>query len=114
MPIANKYCQNFGVGDIVVIREWEDMESEFGCDCDGDISICGTYFVTSMKRYCGLNCKVVGIDDYGYYIIEPVDTKLKGYIDSDWFFGDEMLYAKDDENSVVCNELSEFLLSIMK
>lgn len=42
----------YKVGDVVRIREWDDMENEFGLDCDGAIKCQGS-FVISMKEFCG-------------------------------------------------------------
>ena len=114
MAIANKYCQNFSVGDIVTVRDWKDMEKEFGLDDDGDISLCGLYFLTTMIECCGLDFEVDGINDSGFYTLSPVDTRFEGCIRGHWCFEDAMLYEKDDENSEVGEQLSEFLLSIMK
>ena len=55
----------FSVGDVVRIREWEDMESEFGLDHDGDID-CTGMFVTTMRESCGELCSVLAKD--GKYI----------------------------------------------
>jgi hypothetical protein len=42
----------FRPGDRVRIRQWEDMEREFGKDSDGDIP-CKLTFTSSMRQYCG-------------------------------------------------------------
>lgn len=51
----------FAVGDVVRIREWEDMRSEFGLDSDGDIR-CTRVFVTGMSESCGELCTVLAKD----------------------------------------------------
>ena len=48
------------VGDIVCIRGWDDMALEFGVDADGDILTPHAYFVRNMRKYCGMECEVVG------------------------------------------------------
>lgn len=55
----------FAVGDVVRIREWGDMESEFGLDSDGDIS-CTQVFTTGMSESCGELCTVLAKD--GKYV----------------------------------------------
>lgn len=42
----------YKVGDKVIVREWEDMEKEFGLDSNGDIK-CELLFLSGMKKYCG-------------------------------------------------------------
>lgn len=43
---------DFHVGDVVRIRDWDDMVAEFGIDRDGDIP-CRAHFVRGMRRLCG-------------------------------------------------------------
>lgn len=52
------------VGEIVRIREWEDMASEFRVDEDGDISVDGAFFLKSMRGFCGRECIVTGVTYY--------------------------------------------------
>lgn len=42
----------FKEGDLVIIRQWDDMVSEFGINRYGDIPCLGT-FLESMKYLCG-------------------------------------------------------------
>lgn len=42
----------FRVGDVVRVRDWDEMKDEFGLDPIGDI-LCKFRFTTSMKRLCG-------------------------------------------------------------
>ena len=43
---------DFHVGDVVRIRDWDDMVAEFGIDRNGDIP-CRAHFVRGMRRLCG-------------------------------------------------------------
>lgn len=47
--------EDIQIGDIVRIRSWDDMVSEFGISTLGNIPIPQkiTDFTSSMKRYCG-------------------------------------------------------------
>ena len=62
----------FQVGDKVQIREWDDMENEFGLDFDGDIN-CRFTFTKNMKTYCGQTLIIKDMsyiyeyDDYSYH-----------------------------------------------
>lgn len=48
--------KRYKVGDIVQIRQWNDMVKEFGVNYYGVIR-CNNYcsFVGEMKKYCGKN-----------------------------------------------------------
>lgn len=47
----------FNVGDTVRIRQWDDMEREFGLDLDGCID-CQHTFISDMKDLCGLTFQI--------------------------------------------------------
>lgn len=53
----------FKVGELVRIRQWDDMEKEFGVDSVGDIDSC-VPFVTSMKPLCGKYAEIVRLNGY--------------------------------------------------
>lgn len=48
--------KRYKVGDIVQIRQWDDMVKKFGVNYYGAIQ-CNNYcsFVGEMKKYCGKN-----------------------------------------------------------
>lgn len=52
------------VGDIVRIREWDDMVAEFGLNDAGNIP-CKFTFIQDMKKLCGRTFKLTKIDSYG-------------------------------------------------
>ena len=54
----------YNVGDEVTIRQWEDMESEFGLNRYGAIKTPQVLFTESMKQYCGQTLPIVHIDPY--------------------------------------------------
>ncbi len=72
---------NHKVGDIVTIREWDDMAEEFGLDGDRDIIISGPviYFSKEMRKCCGKTKKIIKRDEKGYTLD-----------DEGWRFSDEM------------------------
>lgn len=45
----------FNVGDIVIVREWDDMVAENELDPDGDIYFEdeSIYFIRKMRQFCG-------------------------------------------------------------
>lgn len=61
-------CDRYEVGDKVLIRDWDDMEKEFGVDRYGDIrSKCA--FVQCMKRHCNQIRTIKKITNCGNYIM---------------------------------------------
>lgn len=50
----------YNVGDKVTIRQWDDMESEFGLDSYGGINV-PKAFTESMKQYCGQTLPIVHV-----------------------------------------------------
>lgn len=78
----------FKVGELVRIRQWDDMEKEFGLDADGDIK---TYvsFVTSMKPLCGKYAEIISIAENG------VEVNLKLFnccgLDTSWGYSTDVI-----------------------
>ena len=54
--------RNFKVGDRVVVRDWDDMEKEYGASDDGYIDK-GSKFVERMKRFCGCTGTITAVGD---------------------------------------------------
>lgn len=78
----------FKVGELVRIRQWDDMEKEFGVDSVGFIDSCVS-FVTSMKPLCGKYAEIVSIAENG------VEVKLKlfncGGLNTSWCYSTDMI-----------------------
>ena len=74
----------FNVGDRVVIRDWDDMASEFGIDDDfGSIScVCG--FTIEMRYLCGME-----------FTIKSLDRLYEGCVEfeenNEWNFSTDMI-----------------------
>ena len=62
-PVKEK--PTFKVGELVRIRQWDDMVKEFGVDDVGDIILCKTGFIKKMYPLCGLYAEIVSLDKYG-------------------------------------------------
>lgn len=73
----------YKVGDKVKIRQWDDMEKEFGLNNWGSINCKNESFVTDMKKFCG---KIVTINNVnandGFNIKEDEEC---------WRFTEEMI-----------------------
>lgn len=55
----------FEVGDLVRIRDWDDMHDEFPLSSDGDlITKSGVRFNTAMKKICGRQGYIRGVVPY--------------------------------------------------
>ena len=52
----------YHVGDRVIVRQWDDMESEFGLKY-GSINV-PKHFTKDMKKYCGQTFPIVRIRRY--------------------------------------------------
>ena len=77
-------------GDMVRIRQWEDMEQEFGLNDRGSI-ICPFHFSVEMKSLCGEVFRVVKIRGGDLIILEDHEGGVL-----DWNFSAEMLESPDD------------------
>lgn len=71
----------FKVGDKVKVREWDDMEKEFGVDRDGDIHMPLWLFMSNMKEFCGNIYTINDVLSNGYKM-----DGTRGYV-----FTDDML-----------------------
>lgn len=50
----------YNVGDQVTIRQWDDMESEFGLNEYGEIKV-PKIFSKTMKKFCGQTFTIKGV-----------------------------------------------------
>lgn len=79
--------RQFKPGDRVRIRQWDDMEKEFGLDEDGDIMTPHETFVSYMKELCGQEATINEISDFdGIMRLEDDDGQDLG-----WVFTSDML-----------------------
>ena len=61
-PLNPADYPTYNVGDKVTIRQWDDMESEFGLKY-GSINV-PKHFTKDMKKYCGQTFPIVCIRRY--------------------------------------------------
>lgn len=54
----------FKVGELVRIRQWDDMEKEFGTRFTGSVN-CKCFFTDGMKPLCGKYAEIVRLDKDG-------------------------------------------------
>ena len=77
----------FKVGELVRIRQWDDMEKEFGLDADGDIN-CRVQFVQSMKYLCGKYAEITKNHDDGRVILRFFNCEKENAC---WAFHTDMI-----------------------
>jgi hypothetical protein len=80
--------KRYKVGDIVQIRQWDDMVKEFGVNYYGAIRCNNCGFVREMKKYCGQKLRIRAIQKFDdiYYYLNTADT---------WTFTSEMFEKGD-------------------
>ena len=81
--------KQYKVGDIVQIRQWDDMVKEFGITSYGTIRCNNCGFVREMKKYCGQKLRIRTIqnfDDNCYYSLHAAGA---------WAFTSEMFEKGD-------------------
>lgn len=110
--------EDIHVGDVLRIREWDDMVAEYRKDPDGDISLisysdfCYPYFVRTMRYLCGkvFTVKSINIDNT-LYSVEGIELATDPYntVGFDWNITAEMLepVCEDDFEPV---DLLRFLM----
>ena len=62
----------FRVGDTVRIREWDDMEREFGLRGRDGLA-CSLCFLEEMRRFCGREATISHITTNGIVTLKGVD-----------------------------------------
>lgn len=103
--------QEFQVGDIVRIREWDDMADEFGVIPNGAIR-CNGIFTSNMRYLCGLELQIASIGNIrtfpttgrdGYIVHFEIEKKLR--MPGSWrvpMITNEMLELIGNQKELVC------------
>lgn len=98
-PLNPADYPTYNVGDKVTIRQWDDMESEFGLDSYGGIKVPNA-FTEPMKQYCGQTLPIV----YVHHHVPPTfDSYYLG--DSSRFFSSPM-FEQSKTQSIPPSSLS--------
>lgn len=100
------------IGDVLRIRQWDDMVDEFGIDTDGDIRFyiwtgidsIPVFFYSTLKYLCGQTFTIDKIksisDGYFYYSKENIEHAGRWIITADMlepFEEDELETATDED-----------------
>ena len=84
----------FKVGDRVRIRDWDDMEREYGLTVFGSIDGPNDVFSKNMKRLCGKLCVISSIEGQEVFL-QDFDGEP---IDSFYYFYTWMLESEENES----------------
>lgn len=94
----------YQVGDILRIRQWDDMANEYGCTPYGSIH-CNFMFTREMRCMCGEIFTVKEITNDRYYSEEGIEGMYS-------ISADMLEYVMEEElniNSTDVTNLEEFL-----
>lgn len=80
-------AEDLVIGKQYRIRQWDDMEKEFGMNGCGDIKT-QYIFTEPMRPLCGKVATLVGVDSYGVYLKTWIDCDG---LDTEWCFNADML-----------------------
>lgn len=95
---------DYSPGEVVVIRDWEDMELEFGLNGHGSIP-CDWTFVPDMRRFCGMRVTIASINGNGVVKFIDCPRGMRGYN----FSTDMIRYENAPAYSVAEVPVSDFL-----
>ena len=88
----------YKIGDKVRVRQWDEMEKEFGLDPWGDIK-CDRIFTRDMREYCGKVFTVRNVFSRAYYL-----DGCKSDFGFWWGFSDDMLVPAVDKKIVITTD----------
>ena len=95
--------EDIHIGDVLRIRQWEDMVAEYGMTTSDEYSYyCATQvckevrFVKQMKHLCGLNFTVSNV-----YDVEVLDNNIKFYRSKENVEGKKVLLLLPETNKNV-------------
>lgn len=100
--------EDIKVGDRLRIREWDDMEREFGVHAAGWIR-CKNVFAPQMRPLCGAQFTVAEIESCGsgsciYHSVEGVENPY--FISADMLEPDDIIDSEcssDDFDQMLCD-----------
>lgn len=92
--------RQFSVGDVVIVRDWDDMEEEFGLDYEEDID-CEFTFTKGMAYLCGTQHVISEISELSGSVSFEDDSADR------WSISLDMLRHADDDILVDVAEIDE-------
>ena len=81
------------VGDILTVKQWDEMEREYPLTELGSIDGDGNTFTESMKEWCGKSVTITRVEIYSRQIVHLRIKEDNGYWD--WCL---WMFKNEDEN----------------
>ena len=86
----------FQIGDIVQVKPYEELLSEYEVDEDGDIWVeCEFFFQEDMRRFCNQYFRVEGTKEGTYFLVSEGKESSSSISVSRYSFSAGMLRAKE-------------------
>ena len=96
--------QKFEIGDILRIRQWDDMADEFGII--GDTIECKFGFTPAMRYLCGQKFTVKEIYDGEFQSEEGIENDT--HSDDYWSISEDMLEMVEPTCELKINDIKKF------
>ena len=103
----------FKVGDRVRIRQWDDMEKEFGTDAYGSIN-CHCSFTRSMRKLCGKKATILHIGNFFSQNVSLTDFENCKGIETNWYYSMDMLEPVEDDTEIVISKDGKEVRAVFK
>ena len=103
----------FKVGDKVRIRQWDDMEKEFGTNGYGNIKCCNV-FSEEMRKLCGKKATISHIGGFFSQDVYLKDFENCRGIDTDWCYSTDMLEPVEDDTEIVVSKHGKEVRAVFK
>lgn len=95
---------DYSPGEVVVIRDWEDMEQEFGLNDYGSIP-CNCVFTPDMRCFCEMRVTIASVNENGVVRFIDYPQGMRSYS----FSTDMIRYENATAYSVPEVPVSDFL-----
>lgn len=106
----------FKVGDLVRVRDWDDMKSQYGLDdLDGYID-CIAGFTEDMRHLCGFEFTILNVEEYadGRFRYDFGYPEFKRWdATRNWYITQDMLERVNDAEDDAENDVGDEYLSIL-
>ena len=103
--------EDIQIGDVLMVREWDDMEREFNLDDCGAVDCCYR-FVSEMKYMCGMTFTVAGSRKTANgHIAYDSRERIEQWGSKRWNISADMLEPFVEEFDVASDEDLRLLLS---
>ena len=85
----------FQIGDIVQVKSYEELLSEYGIDEDGDIWVGCEYFTEEMRRFCNQYFRIEDTEEGTYFLVNEGKESSSSTSVSCYNFSPGMLRTKE-------------------